>query len=110
MFVLWSSRSRGTETRFTSDASVNLNPFWSPRGDRIVFTSNRTGAYNLYQKAASGRLSGLAHQEFNGLQLRALISARPSLQGSPIDKFGDQVLTPFEFAGIVDRKDVWMVQ
>jgi len=45
--------SRGTETRFTSDASNNA-PFWSPTGDRIVFASNRTGVYNLYQKAASG--------------------------------------------------------
>ena len=46
--------SRGTETRFTSDASGNLNPFWSPRGDRIVFASNRTGVYNLYQRATGG--------------------------------------------------------
>ena len=47
--------SRGTETRFTSDAFVNVAPFWSPKGDRIVFASNRNGVVvNLYQKAASG--------------------------------------------------------
>jgi dipeptidyl aminopeptidase/acylaminoacyl peptidase len=46
--------SRRTETRFTSDASGNITLFWSPKGDRIVFTSNRTGVYNLYQKAAGG--------------------------------------------------------
>jgi eukaryotic-like serine/threonine-protein kinase len=46
--------SRGTETRFTSHASSNITPFWSPNGDRIVFSSNRTGAYNLYQKATGG--------------------------------------------------------
>jgi len=47
--------SRGTETRFTSDASANIAPFWSPQGDRIVFESNRKGGvFNLYQKAASG--------------------------------------------------------
>ena len=47
--------SRGTETRFTSDASINAAPFWSPKGDRIVFASNRKGGvYNLYQKASSG--------------------------------------------------------
>ncbi len=47
--------SRGTETRFTSDASMNIAPFWSPKGDRIVFESNRRGGvYNLYSKAASG--------------------------------------------------------
>ena len=46
--------SRGTETRFTSNASRNLAPVWSPKGDSIVFASNRKGAFNLYQKAASG--------------------------------------------------------
>ena len=46
--------NRGTETRLTSDASSNIVPFWSPKGDRIVFISNRTGAYNLYQKATGG--------------------------------------------------------
>jgi len=45
---------RGTETRFTNDPSSNVAPFWSPGGDRIVFASNRTGVYNLYQKAADG--------------------------------------------------------
>jgi len=43
--------TRGTETRFTSEPSFNIAPVWSPRGDRIVFASNRKGAYNLYQKA-----------------------------------------------------------
>jgi eukaryotic-like serine/threonine-protein kinase len=46
--------SRGTETRFTSDASTKITPFWSPQGDRIVFGSNRTGVFNLHQKAAGG--------------------------------------------------------
>lgn len=46
--------SRGTETRFTSNASSNTSPVWSSLGDRIVFSSNRTGVYSLYQKAASG--------------------------------------------------------
>lgn len=46
--------NRGVETRFTSDSSSNVAPFWSPGGDRIVFASNRSGVYNLYQKAANG--------------------------------------------------------
>ena len=46
--------SRGTETRLTNDALNNNAPFWSPKGDRIVFASNRSGVYNLYQKAANG--------------------------------------------------------
>jgi eukaryotic-like serine/threonine-protein kinase len=46
--------SRGGETRLTNDPSSNAAPVWSPNGDRIVFASNRTGVYNLYQKATNG--------------------------------------------------------
>jgi eukaryotic-like serine/threonine-protein kinase len=46
--------ARGTEIRLTSDASANLDPVWSPKGDRIMFNSNRNGPFNLYQKAANG--------------------------------------------------------
>jgi Tol biopolymer transport system component len=47
--------TRGVDQRFTTDASINLAPVWSPKADRIAFTSNRgSGTYNLYQKAASG--------------------------------------------------------
>jgi len=46
---------RGTETRFTSHESMNGTPFWSPKGDRIVFESSRdTGKFNLFLKAANG--------------------------------------------------------
>jgi hypothetical protein len=47
--------SRGTETKLTSDPSNNLAPFWSPTGDRLVYTSSRSGGVlNLYQKSAHG--------------------------------------------------------
>jgi serine/threonine protein kinase len=47
--------ARGPEQRLTTHASLNDAPFWSPKGDRIVFSSNRGGGtYNLYQKATSG--------------------------------------------------------
>jgi eukaryotic-like serine/threonine-protein kinase len=42
------------ERRFTADASQNDTPIWSPKGDRIVFRSNRSGPQQLYQKPASG--------------------------------------------------------
>jgi len=46
--------ARGADQRFTTDASANALPVWSPRGDRIAFASNRRGILDLYQKVASG--------------------------------------------------------
>jgi serine/threonine protein kinase len=47
--------TRETDTRLTSDPSVNFGPVWSPNGERIAFTSNRGGtAYNLFQRASNG--------------------------------------------------------
>jgi len=52
---LWLRDNRGAEARFTTDVSANATPFWSPKGDRIVFASNQKGGvYNLYRKATSG--------------------------------------------------------
>jgi hypothetical protein len=45
---------RNTALRFTFHASTNRRPVWSPDGSRIVFSSNREGAFSLYQKAVSG--------------------------------------------------------
>jgi eukaryotic-like serine/threonine-protein kinase len=44
----------GRATRFTSDPGWDAFPTWSPDGSRIVFTSNRSGIYDLYRKASSG--------------------------------------------------------
>jgi eukaryotic-like serine/threonine-protein kinase len=44
----------GTTIRFTSDPGWEAFPTWSPDGSRIVFTSNRSGVYDLYQKASNG--------------------------------------------------------
>jgi eukaryotic-like serine/threonine-protein kinase len=43
-----------TVTRFTSDPAWEAFPTWSPDGRRIIFTSNRSGTYDLYQKASNG--------------------------------------------------------
>jgi len=44
----------GVTTRFTSDPGWDAFPIWSPNGSRIIFTSNRGGVYDLYEKAANG--------------------------------------------------------
>jgi eukaryotic-like serine/threonine-protein kinase len=44
----------GATTRFTSDPGWDAFPTWSPDGSLIVFTSNRSGVYDLYRKSSSG--------------------------------------------------------
>jgi Tol biopolymer transport system component len=44
----------GATTRFTSDPAWDAFPMWSPDGSRIIFTSNRSGVYDLYQKLSKG--------------------------------------------------------
>ena len=44
---------RGVFSRFTSDVADDVSPVWSPDGDRIVFSSNRKGVHDLYQKSAT---------------------------------------------------------
>lgn len=46
--------ARGADTRFTFRGSVNNQPSWSPKGDRIAFRSYERGMWNLYQRAANG--------------------------------------------------------
>jgi Tol biopolymer transport system component len=45
---------RSVVSRFTSDAAEDIAPIWSPDGTRIVFSSNRKGVTDLYQKPATG--------------------------------------------------------
>jgi hypothetical protein len=64
VFDLWITEvDRGTESRFTFDASANVAPVWSPDGSKVAFASNRgvvaSGGRlfrqaNLYQRAANG--------------------------------------------------------
>ena len=44
----------GGMTRFTSDPGWDAFPTWSPDGGRIIFTSNRSGVYDLYEKPSTG--------------------------------------------------------
>jgi Tol biopolymer transport system component len=52
-FDLWLiDVSRGVWTRFTSDPGVDRATVWAPDGSRLVFSSDRTGVYDLFEKAA----------------------------------------------------------
>ncbi len=47
--------ARGVNSRFTFAPGNAFSPLWSPRGDTIVFTSDREGSPSLYEKAANGQ-------------------------------------------------------
>jgi Tol biopolymer transport system component/predicted Ser/Thr protein kinase len=47
--------ARGVSSRFTFGAADEVAPLWSPDGSRIVFSDNRSGTYDLYEKAADGQ-------------------------------------------------------
>lgn len=44
----------GDVTRFTFDPGIDYVPLWSPDGTRILFSSNRSGVFDLYEKSATG--------------------------------------------------------
>jgi Tol biopolymer transport system component len=46
--------ARGVLRRFSFDPGIDQLPVWSNDGTRIVFSSNRKNAYDLYQKPAGG--------------------------------------------------------
>jgi eukaryotic-like serine/threonine-protein kinase len=52
---LWTvDLGKALKTRFTFHKAEDRFPIWSPDGSRIVFSSTRDGARNLYWKAANG--------------------------------------------------------
>jgi DNA-binding winged helix-turn-helix (wHTH) protein/Tol biopolymer transport system component len=46
--------ARGASTRLSFDAGDDVYPIWSPDGSRIAWRANRDGAWQLYQRLASG--------------------------------------------------------
>jgi serine/threonine-protein kinase len=46
--------ARTTLTRVTFDGGLDSRPAWTPDGRRLIFTSERAGARNLYWQAADG--------------------------------------------------------
>ncbi|HEX4950572.1 MAG TPA: protein kinase, partial [Blastocatellia bacterium] len=46
--------ARGAGSRLTFDPGNDQFPIWSPDGSRIAWSANRDGAFQIYQKLASG--------------------------------------------------------
>jgi Tol biopolymer transport system component len=47
----------GEAARWTNDPALNNSPRWSPKGDSILFASNRTGGSAFYMRATDGSLA-----------------------------------------------------
>jgi len=110
--------ARNTPSRFTFDSASENGPVWSPDGSRLVFSSNRDGVSNLYQKLSSGAGNDealLKSGEPNGPQdwspdgkfiLYGVLSPKTNLDLRLLPLFGDQKPTPFiqtEFAEFQGR-------
>lgn len=53
---IWSfDLSRRVGSRFTAEVTDESSPIWSPDGRRVVFSSDRAGANDLYVKTTDGR-------------------------------------------------------
>ncbi|MGB9067203.1 MAG: protein kinase [Candidatus Acidiferrales bacterium] len=96
--VLWlTDFSRGTSTRFTFGSSYALGGAWSPDGSRIIFTSNRDGKYDLYQKPA------------NGLKDEELVLRSSSDRELPTDWSRDGRFLIYNVVSPQTKSDVWVL-
>jgi len=61
--------SGGGFTRLTNDSFSDIHPSWHPNGEKILFSSDRSGIYNLYELSLKemriGRITNLLGGAFN---------------------------------------------
>jgi eukaryotic-like serine/threonine-protein kinase len=86
--------ARRVSSRFTFDPANDFDPVWSPDDTRIVFSSNRTGGGDLYQKATSG---GGAEELLFASDYRK----------SATDWSHDGRIVLFSEFGATTRQDIW---
>lgn len=84
----------GGERRLTFDGAWELQPIWSRDGSRVAFSSNRSGRWEIFEKAPSG----------DGAE-RLLLSASASV--SPEDWSPDGRLL-FQQSNLKSHGDFWL--
>ena len=87
---------RGVSSRLTMPQVSNLNPVFSPDGQRIAFRSNRSGTFDLYAKKADGT----GEDE--------LLVKSPNPKGRVSWSMDGRFLVYFE-ADPVSMRDIWVL-
>jgi WD40 repeat protein len=80
--------------RFTFDMGADAVPTWSPDGSQIVFTSDRSGVYDLYLKPA------------NGTGNEEVLLATPQNK-APVDWSPDGAFILYRSPGLSTGFDLW---
>jgi eukaryotic-like serine/threonine-protein kinase len=88
--------ARGLRTRFTFDPAEEWGSVWSPDGSRVVFSSNRKGRFDLYQKVSSGA----------GAEEELLVDSRDKF---PIDWSPDGRFILFGDGATAATADLWVL-
>jgi len=87
---------RGVTSRITSDPAIDDPPMWSPDGLRVVWASNRRGAFDLYVKSANGA----------GPDQLLVTMAAPA--GWPEDWSRDSRFIIYQIPGPKTGQDLWI--
>jgi eukaryotic-like serine/threonine-protein kinase len=65
---IWVSDFTERLARVTSEPAIDRLPLWTPDGQRVIFSSSRSGVFNLYWQAPNG--TGAAERLFDSKRLR----------------------------------------
>ena len=86
---------RGVTPRLTFDSAIDDPPMWSPDGLRVVWASNRSGAFDLYVKSANG-----------GPEQLLVMMGAPA--GWPEDWSQDGRFIIYQIPGTKTGQDLWI--
>ena len=88
---------RGVTSRLSFDPAIDDPPMWSPDGRRVVWASNRSGAFDLYVKSA------------NGAEPEQLLVRMGAPAGWPEDWSRDGRFIIYQIPGAKTGQDLWIV-